>query len=686
MNTEEMLSYFQSNLGGLTDKDRKYEKFLSHFAYQNNDKVDLFEQIMHSESEFAYEAFFCLATIHRHNRDYQMLNSLITEAESIDSFKDRISLSHIRTMYEIHSESLYDYDKLLKEAHFAACLLYDNSGYQHTFANAFATICEQCAPEDLSGIVDVWYDSALYCVNRAIELEPGYAKFYCTKARIVALRHLYEAAGELILKAIDLEDSKKADYALLLGNYQYYRIMISMNKHQWLINSQLQGMKPDAKEKKQVRAEGVSFDPTRSYAFISYSHSDSDVLDKVLNGLDSKAIAFWYDGFLTAGDDWTEEIGKRLLNCEKMVLLLSNRAILSKNVRNEITMAQNHQIEIVPVFIGDVELSPGAELQLQQYHRLYYSDNTVESLISKLSSALGNCQSANKSVTKSLSAQPQMLSDKADVVSGLQILDSLCESKTGNNQDCQDILVISDDYIAVIDGVTSKTPVLFNGKTGGRLAAEFISNFLLGNNLDPLVDGRTAINRIQNAMKEFARSNNLDNQGIHLCASAVIYSVSRRQIWTVGDCQFVLNGTHYSFPKKVDTILSEARALAMHMLLASGMTEEELMKNDQARTLILDELRMQHFLENSDDEYGYSVFSSKGQVQSFTITDVPEGSEVILASDGYPELLPTLAQSEARLNEILRSDPLCYKVYKSTKGLVAGSTHFDDRTYVRFKA
>ena len=131
-------------------------------------------------------------------------------------------------MYETHSESLYDYDELLSLAHESACVLYDNSGYQHTFANAFATICENCLSEDLNSIMDEWYESALHCVNRAIKIEPGYAKYYSTKARIVALKNQFEESNRLLITAIDKEDSRKHDYALLIGNYQYYRTMISI--------------------------------------------------------------------------------------------------------------------------------------------------------------------------------------------------------------------------------------------------------------------------------------------------------------------------------------------------------------------------------------------------------------------------------------------------------------------------
>jgi hypothetical protein len=264
------------------------------------------------------------------------------------------------------------------------------------------------------------------------------------------------------------------------------------------------------------------------------------------------------------------------------------------------------------------------------------------------------------------------------------IIEQFCSSKTDKSDDCEDIIVTCENYVAVIDGATSKTGKRFKGKTGGKIAAELIASYLQSGLIDSNMDYKTATNRIQAELQEYASQYQLEAKGIHLCASAVIYSVAKRQIWSVGDCQFLLNGKHYTFYKKVDTILSEARSLAIHMLLMSGHAEKDLLKKDLGRNFILDELKMQQFLENRDNEYGYSVFSSQGSVKNVFVTDVPPGSEIVLASDGYPELFGTLEESEARLNELIRLDPLCYKIYKSTKGLMDKCTHFDDRSYIRF--
>lgn len=266
---------------------------------------------------------------------------------------------------------------------------------------------------------------------------------------------------------------------------------------------------------------------------------------------------------------------------------------------------------------------------------------------------------------------------------GIILIEQFCKSKTGVEQDCEDLIFISDQYIAVIDGATSKSSTLFDGKTGGRIAAECIAQSLANPSWDPRADARTVVNAIQASLK--ACSNEKRLESVHLCASAVIYSVKKRQVWTVGDCQFIVNGKLLTFGKRVDAILSETRSLAIQMLFASGISEEDLLKHDKAREMIMPLLKMQEQLENNPSEYGYSVFSDHGEVSNVSITDVPEGAELVLASDGYPELKPSLEESEKTLCLLLKEDPLCYKTFKSTKGLSTGQQSFDDRSFVRFK-
>jgi glycerophosphoryl diester phosphodiesterase len=69
------------------------------------------------------------------------------------------------------------------------------------------------------------------------------------------------------------------------------------------------------------------------------------------------------------------------------------------------------------------------------------------------------------------------------------------------------------------------------------------------------------------------------------------------------------------------------------------------------------------------------------------IVDVGDSvKEVILASDGYPDLYPTLQETERNLREIIAQDPMLVGVrHRSTKGVLKGAESFDDRTYLRIR-
>ena len=56
-----------------------------------------------------------------------------------------------------------------------------------------------------------------------------------------------------------------------------------------------------------------------------------------------------------------------------------------------------------------------------------------------------------------------------------------------------------------------------------------------------------------------------------------------------------------------------------------------------------------------------------------------------MASDGYPVLKETLEETEEALKIVLETDPLCFRQYKSAKGLQKGNNSFDDRTYIKFE-
>ena len=74
--------------------------------------------------------------------------------------------------------------------------------------------------------------------------------------------------------------------------------------------------------------------------------------------------------------------------------------------------------------------------------------------------------------------------------------------------------------------------------------------------------------------------------------------------------------------------------------------------------MILPFLRLQSQFANKLGPYGYFVFDGfTDPTYPIRTVSIAPGDEVVLASDGYPLLLPSFAQSERELQRLKREDP-----------------------------
>jgi glycerophosphoryl diester phosphodiesterase len=151
----------------------------------------------------------------------------------------------------------------------------------------------------------------------------------------------------------------------------------------------------------------------------------------------------------------------------------------------------------------------------------------------------------------------------------------------------------------------------------------------------------------------------------------------------VGDCQCLINGELFDNPKPAEAELAAMRAEEVKRLLASGVTQDELLRNDTARPVIiprmLETMRQQNIT--------YSVIDGF-PIDRLHVLIVPldfRPWEIVLASDGYPVLCPTLQESEEQLKKQREEDPLNIGRFQATKAFHPDFNSFDDRSYIRFK-
>ncbi len=269
----------------------------------------------------------------------------------------------------------------------------------------------------------------------------------------------------------------------------------------------------------------------------------------------------------------------------------------------------------------------------------------------------------------------------------MEVLEKFCEAKSPKCF-CEDALFLSEQFIAVIDGVTAKSDYSHNGKTTGRLAAEIICQTM--EKLPPESSLKQTIHRINQDLELFYKEHPFpyDRKTMGLQAVCVIYSRHFREIWMIGDCQAKVDGRLYENPKKSDIILAQMRALVLESLRCRQEDKKDPKYARQAREVILPWIiKATAFANNSDSPYGYSVINGddipESLVKKIKLDQQPH--EIILASDGYPVVEDTLSLTEETLQKVLDTDAECCRVYLSTKGVKEGNKSFDDRTYIRFR-
>ncbi|MBQ7321726.1 MAG: hypothetical protein IJW99_06490 [Clostridia bacterium] len=266
----------------------------------------------------------------------------------------------------------------------------------------------------------------------------------------------------------------------------------------------------------------------------------------------------------------------------------------------------------------------------------------------------------------------------------MKITEVYIQGKKQDSRLCEDGLVITDGMVAVIDGVTSKGDRLFGGVPGGVFAKAVLAECLREADVASMTP-QALFSRLSLTLRQATERICPDLAPYEYPRACVIlYHDRTREIWSYGDCQCIVGGVCHDHGNEIDGLTSSLRALYLEAALLSGATEEAFAVRDVGRERIMDILRLQSLFENRMGPFGYPVING-GEIceEHIRVYPVAEGEEIVLASDGYPKLCATLAESEAFLRRVLEEDPYCYRLYRSTKGLAAENLSFDDRTYCR---
>lgn len=114
---------------------------------------------------------------------------------------------------------------LLIDAKTNSLNLTKNHGGPHAFAETVALVFENASTElreQLDAAPEHWLEDAKTSAIKAIVQSEGYAKYYCTYGRILALCGELEEAIKNVNLAISSEKNTRTDYSIRIGQYSSY--------------------------------------------------------------------------------------------------------------------------------------------------------------------------------------------------------------------------------------------------------------------------------------------------------------------------------------------------------------------------------------------------------------------------------------------------------------------------------
>lgn len=229
------------------ETDRDFEKKIVSLCTQETQEKEFYiwaEELANSEfqneeaEKIAFSAFCILSNVARRSYDRTKETDLVNGYRV--KFGSHAYFKHLQLLCMLDNHVGLEHEEILELAYENSRNIYTNAGVQHALADAVATLFEETefTPEQRPD--PIWLERGMEAVLLAINFDSAYAKFYCTKARILSLQGNHKEALRCLDTAIDYENSKNKDYALRVGRYQMYAQTINNRLHNELMRKQMQ--------------------------------------------------------------------------------------------------------------------------------------------------------------------------------------------------------------------------------------------------------------------------------------------------------------------------------------------------------------------------------------------------------------------------------------------------------------
>ena len=119
------------------------------------------------------------------------------------------------------------------------------------------------------------------------------------------------------------------------------------------------------------------------YLFVSYSHRDTAKVYPILDALYDRKYRIWYDESCENGNDFRDELRKRIEKCSAVVLFVSKSSMTSPFCGMEIIVARENGKRLYPIYLDDgASVPPAFEILLANTH--HSTSDNMEKLIKSM--------------------------------------------------------------------------------------------------------------------------------------------------------------------------------------------------------------------------------------------------------------------------------------------------------------
>lgn len=124
----------------------------------------------------------------------------------------------------------------------------------------------------------------------------------------------------------------------------------------------------------------MPYSGSEDYVFVSYSHSDKDMVFPILAKLQRTGCRIWYDEGIKGGENWRKILASKIESekCVNFLLFSSKNAISSIHVCAEINAALNCEKKIITIRLDDSRFTLDLEMYLKSLQTLNEADSSFD--------------------------------------------------------------------------------------------------------------------------------------------------------------------------------------------------------------------------------------------------------------------------------------------------------------------